>query len=138
MRIDIWAWPGTALTSETVLLIDLKPVADAAGEPTLAKCEFQTFRDRSDTRGYTIRLAQFCCANLFRRLRARDRIVILLHFLFSNRALQNQMTQPLWKSAIPADLAGKPPAHRSSFGTPDTSLSANAPVSVNLGQPRSR
>src|SRR5215471_4784197 len=82
MRIDVRARPGTALTSETVLLIDLKPIANATRETTLAKCEFQTFRDRPHPRRHPIRLAQFCRANRFRRLRTRDWILISLHFLF--------------------------------------------------------
>ena len=32
MRINIWAWPGTTLTSEPILLIDFKPIAKAARE----------------------------------------------------------------------------------------------------------
>ena len=80
MRIDIRARPGTALTSETVFLVDLKPVADAASEPTLAKCEFQTFRDRPHPRRHAIRVAQFCRANFFGQLGTWDRILIFLHF----------------------------------------------------------
>jgi hypothetical protein len=72
MRINIRAWPGTALTTKPILLIDLKPVAKAARETALAKYEFQTFRDRPHPRRHTTRLPQVGRANFFRRLRTQD------------------------------------------------------------------
>src|SRR5207245_7771345 len=42
VSIFIRTWPGAALAIESVLLIDLEPILDAASETGFARREFQT------------------------------------------------------------------------------------------------
>src|SRR4051812_524894 len=55
MWIFVGARPGTALASETILLVDLEPISNAAAKAGLPDSEFQTLRHCPHPRGDAIR-----------------------------------------------------------------------------------